>query len=225
MQVYMHPSVLSWRTRLDGCPVPFGLLRRGASVRWVWLVGVAGAPRVDPCDALPRPVPRRAQAGLSGADGAPAPTEVRKRTFDERDVRCSVDPAIARCIGTSYLGAYLIMSTQLRSPNLLPTPDQVAIVQRLFRVPPATGMSIDPARTFATVMPVKLRQLSSKLSRLDLTQADREVAALKRQFRQEDRALADAGKHDEIVMRNRRLMGLRDGARTRLVGFGGVRFE
>jgi len=86
-------------------------------------------------------------------------------------------------------------------------------------------MSIDPARTFATVMPVKLRQLSSKLSRLDLTQADREVAALKRQFRQEDRALADAGKHDEIVMRNRRLMGLRDGARTRLVGFGGVRFE
>lgn len=117
------------------------------------------------------------------------------------------------------------MSTQLRSPNLLPTPDQVEIVQRLFHVPPATGKSIDPARTFATVMPVKLRQLSSKLSRLDLTQADREVAALKRQFRQEDRALADAGKHDEIVVRNRRLMGLRDGERTRLVGFGGVRFE
>jgi hypothetical protein len=30
-------------------------------------VGVGGPPRVDPCDASPRPVPRRAQAGLSGA--------------------------------------------------------------------------------------------------------------------------------------------------------------
>jgi hypothetical protein len=33
IQVYMHRSVLSWRTWLDGCPVPFGLLRRGASFR------------------------------------------------------------------------------------------------------------------------------------------------------------------------------------------------
>ena len=30
-------------------------------------VGVGGPPRVDPRDALPRPVPRLAQAGLSGA--------------------------------------------------------------------------------------------------------------------------------------------------------------
>jgi hypothetical protein len=35
--------------------------------------GVGGPPRVDPCDALLRPVPRRTLAGLSGAHSAPAP--------------------------------------------------------------------------------------------------------------------------------------------------------
>jgi hypothetical protein len=35
--------------------------------------GVGGPPRVDPCDALRRPVPRQALAVLSGADSAPAP--------------------------------------------------------------------------------------------------------------------------------------------------------
>ncbi len=36
-------------------------------------VGVGGPPRVDPCDALLRPVLRRVQAGLAGAHAAPAP--------------------------------------------------------------------------------------------------------------------------------------------------------
>lgn len=77
----------------------------------------------------------------------------------------------------------------------------------------------------ANVAPVKLRHFRTKLSRLNLTKADREVAALKDQFRKEDQSLAEAGRHEEIAQRNRRLIGLKDGERTRLVGFGGVRFE
>lgn len=84
---------------------------------------------------------------------------------------------------------------------------------------------VDPAASAASVSRVNLRHLKTKLSRLNLTKADREVVALKEQFRKEDLALANAGQHDEIALRNRRLMGLKDGARTRLVGFGGVRFE
>ncbi len=85
--------------------------------------------------------------------------------------------------------------------------------------------AIDPAAQNSSVITVKLRHLGTKLSRLDLTGKDREIAALKNRFRDEDQALANAGRHEEIALRNRRLMGLRDGERTRLVGFGGVRFE
>lgn len=81
-----------------------------------------------------------------------------------------------------------------------------------------------PAGT-VTLASVKTRQFTTKLARLDFTQADGEVASLKRQFRQEDQALVQQGRQGEIVSRNRRLMGLREGAKTRLVGFGGVRFE
>jgi hypothetical protein len=70
-----------------------------------------------------------------------------------------------------------------------------------------------------------LRRAIAKLSRINLTKADREIAALKDQFRKEDQLLARAGRHAEIALRNRRLMGLKDGERTRLVGFGGVRFD
>ncbi len=85
--------------------------------------------------------------------------------------------------------------------------------------------AIDPAASNSSVMTVKLRHLRTKFSRLDLTRKDREVAALKNRLREEDQALASAGRHEEIALRNRRLMGLGDGERTRLVGFGGVRFE
>ena len=72
---------------------------------------------------------------------------------------------------------------------------------------------------------MNLRHLRTKISRINLTMADLEVAALKEQFRTEDLALVKGGRHDEIALRNRRLMGLKDGERTRLVGFGAVRFE
>jgi hypothetical protein len=72
---------------------------------------------------------------------------------------------------------------------------------------------------------VKLRQVRTKLSRLNLNKAAREAVALKEQFRREDRELAAQGRHAEIWARNRRLMGIKDGERLRLIGFGGARFE
>lgn len=72
---------------------------------------------------------------------------------------------------------------------------------------------------------MKLRHLKAKLSRLNLTKAAREAAGLKEQFRREDQELAAQGRGDEVWARNRRLMGIKEGARGRLVGFGGTRFE
>ena len=67
----------------------------------------------------------------------------------------------------------------------------------------------------------KVRQSTSKLHRADLTEADRETAKLKAQFRKEDEELRAQGRGDEIVARNRRLLGIREGAKGRLVGVGG----
>ena len=72
---------------------------------------------------------------------------------------------------------------------------------------------------------MKVRHILNKLSRLNLTKADREVAALKDQFRREDAELRKQGRGAEIALRNRQLMGIKEGEKTRLVGWGGVRFE
>lgn len=85
--------------------------------------------------------------------------------------------------------------------------------------------NVDPHSSYATVSLVKLRHFNTKLSRLNLTKAAREAAALKADFRREDQALAAQGRGDEVWARNRRLMGIKEGARGRLVGFGGTRFE
>ena len=104
-------------------------------------------------------------------------------------------------------------------------PIQLATVRKKLSGGFAGWKPVDPAAAVPSVSTVNLRHLKTKLSRLNLTKADREVAALKAQFRREDLELASEGRHDEIALRNRRLMGLKDGERTRLVGFGGVRFE
>lgn len=106
-----------------------------------------------------------------------------------------------------------------------PTQPQVSLLRRLLprRIP--TGMGVDGKSVPATVSPVKLRHFISKLRRLDLTQAAREATALKDEFRREDRELLAQGRGDEIAARNRRLMGIREGAKGKLVGFNGVRFE
>jgi hypothetical protein len=109
--------------------------------------------------------------------------------------------------------------------GLPPAPAQLSVAKRILTDGFTGGMPVDPKAFSASISDVKLRHLKTKLSRLNLTKADREVTALKEQFRKDDLALATDGRHDEIALRNRRLMGLKDGARTRLVGFGGVRFE
>src|SRR5690349_3659289 len=86
-------------------------------------------------------------------------------------------------------------------------------------------IDIDPPSGVARLAAVKLRHFISKLRRLNLTKADREVAALKDQFRREDRELLAQGRGEEVAARNRRLMGIREGAKSKLVGFNGVRFE
>lgn len=91
--------------------------------------------------------------------------------------------------------------------------------------PIVPGKPIDRRARGVTLLLVKTQRSRSNLARLDLNQADQEVASLKRQFREEDQVLVRQGRQGEIASRNRRLMGLRDGAKTRLVGFGGVRFE
>lgn len=102
------------------------------------------------------------------------------------------------------------------------TPAQVGYVAASF---PELATAVDPAASPATVSTMKLRHLINKISRLNLTKADREVAALKVQFRREDQELVRQGRGAEIAARNRQLMGIKEGEKTRLVGFGGVRFE
>jgi hypothetical protein len=108
------------------------------------------------------------------------------------------------------------------SKNIRPTPAQVGYVASAF---PQLATAVDPTAPPATIVTMKLRHIINKLSRLNLTKADREVAALKVQFRREDQELVRQGRGEEIALRNRRLMGIKDGAKGRLVGFGGVRFE
>ena len=67
----------------------------------------------------------------------------------------------------------------------------------------------------------KVRHSNSKLHRADLTAADKETAELKALFRREDEELRAQGRGDEIIARNRRLLGIREGAESKLVGFGG----
>jgi hypothetical protein len=79
----------------DGAPNAAGFSRVGCccegplSLRGLGSVGVAGAPRVVPCDALLRRVRPRTPARLSGATSPqPPPLRAWRRTFTDLDVRC-----------------------------------------------------------------------------------------------------------------------------------------
>jgi len=115
-----------------------------------------------------------------------------------------------------------LSSPKLNRPTSDVTSAQVGFVASAF---PKLATTVDPAASAATVSAMKVRHLVSKFSRLNLTKADREIAALKDQFRREDRELLRQGRGAEIVARNRQLMGIKEGEKMRLVGFGGVRFE
>lgn len=90
---------------------------------------------------------------------------------------------------------------------------------------PATRIRVDAVITPTIISTVrKSRQSNSRLHQADLTGADRETAALKAQFRREDEELRAQGRGDEIVARNRRLLGIREGAKSKLIGVGGKLF-
>lgn len=92
-------------------------------------------------------------------------------------------------------------------------------------IEPVEWMNIDAWTALASLSGMKPRQATDKVRPLDPTRADREVAALKQQFRREDLAELAQGRGAELTARNRRLLGIREGVKGKLVGFNGVCFE
>lgn len=68
-------------------------------------------------------------------------------------------------------------------------------------------------------------QSSASSEKTDSSSDFDEVAALKAQFRREDEDLRRQGRGAEIIARNRELLGIPEGARGKLVGFGGRFFS
>lgn len=71
-------------------------------------------------------------------------------------------------------------------------------------------------------MGVNLRHLKTKISRLNLTAAAREAAALKTQFRREDEELCRQGRGAEVVADRRKNLGITDSGKTVLLTTNGV---
>jgi len=77
----------------------------------------------------------------------------------------------------------------------------------------------------ASVPPVNLRRLKTKLSRLDFTEAAREATALKAQFRREDAVLYRQGRGNEVLADRMRNLGITASAKTVLLTVNGVRIK
>ena len=73
--------------------------------------------------------------------------------------------------------------------------------------------------------PVNLRHFKTKLSRLNLTAAAREAAALKTQFRREDDELCRQGRGAEVVADRRKNLGVTSSGKTALLTVNGVRIN
>lgn len=71
-------------------------------------------------------------------------------------------------------------------------------------------------------MGVNLRHLKTKISRLNLTAAAREAAALKTQFRREDEELCRQGRGAEVVADRRKNLGITNSGQTVLLTINGV---
>ncbi len=86
-------------------------------------------------------------------------------------------------------------------------------------------MKVDPSPASATVLRVNLRHLRTKLSRLNLTEAAREAAALKAQFRREDDELIRQGRGAEVIADRMKNLGISSSGKTRLLSVNGVRIH
>ena len=72
---------------------------------------------------------------------------------------------------------------------------------------------------------MNFRHLLTRLSRLNLTAAAREEAALKAEFRREDARMVAEGRCAEIWADRRRNLGISEFGRTELVTINGVRIR
>jgi hypothetical protein len=72
---------------------------------------------------------------------------------------------------------------------------------------------------------MNLRHLKTKLSRLSLTAAAREAAALKAQFRREDEELVRQGRGAEVIADRMKNLGLSESGKTEVMTVNGVRIK
>ena len=72
---------------------------------------------------------------------------------------------------------------------------------------------------------VNLRRITIKLARPNLTEAAREAAALKAQFRREDEELYRQGRGAEVLSDRMKVLGITDSGSTRLLTVNGVRIK
>lgn len=86
-------------------------------------------------------------------------------------------------------------------------------------------LKVDPRPRLANVTTVNLRHIKTKLSRLNLTEAAREAAALKAQFRREDDELIRQGRGAEVITDRMKNLGVSTSGRTRLLTVNGVRIH
>ena len=102
---------------------------------------------------------------------------------------------------------------------------QMAMLRKLLFGGFKAWKPIDPAAPTASVSVVNLRHLKTKCSRLNLTEAAREAAALKTQFRREDEELCRQGRGAEVVADRMKNLGSSGSGETRLLTVNGVRIK
>lgn len=117
------------------------------------------------------------------------------------------------------------MNNDSQEPPRAATPLQVATVKKLLAGGFMGWKPVDPCASLANVRTVNLRHLKTKLSRLNLTKAAREAAALKAQFRHEDEELYRQGRGDEVLADRKKNLGITGSGETRLLTVNGVRID
>ncbi len=111
----------------------------------------------------------------------------------------------------------------MKTPSI--SQPQFSFVQRLFGHSLPAATRVDSSSDAATVLPVNLRHLRTKLSRLNLTEAAREAAALKAQFRREDEELYRQGRGAEVLADRMKNLGMTESGRAEVLTVNGVRIK
>lgn len=84
---------------------------------------------------------------------------------------------------------------------------------------------IDAVTSGVSIANMNLRHFKTKLSRLNLTAAAREAAALKAQFRREDAELIRLGRGAEVIADRRKNLGISLSGEVELLTVNGVRIK